>query len=72
MLGHAITSSALFFSIGILYDRYKTRLLFYYGGIVFFLPLFCIYFFFFCLANFGFPGTFNFVGEFLIYISVYI
>src|ERR1700727_2920769 len=31
MIGHAFTSSALFLSIGILYDRYKTRILFYYG-----------------------------------------
>jgi len=39
MFGHAIVSSALFSSIGILYDRYKTRLLFYYGGLVFLMPL---------------------------------
>ena len=32
MLGHAITSGALFFGIGVLYDRYKTRLIFYYGS----------------------------------------
>ena len=32
MISHAITSSALFFAIGILYDRYKTRIIFYYGG----------------------------------------
>lgn len=30
MFGHAITSALLFFGIGILYDRYKTRLLVYY------------------------------------------
>lgn len=30
MLGHAITSGALFLSIGVLYDRYKTRIIFYY------------------------------------------
>jgi len=63
MLAHAITSSALFFSIGILYDRYKTRLFLYYGGLVYFLPLFCILYFIFSLANFGFPGTLNFVGD---------
>lgn len=32
MLGHAITSGALFLGVGILYDRYKTRLIFYYGS----------------------------------------
>lgn len=30
MLGHAITSGALFFSLGVVYDRYKTRNIFYY------------------------------------------
>lgn len=30
MLGHAITSGALFLGIGVLYDRYKTRIIFYY------------------------------------------
>src|SRR5688572_18692406 len=63
---HAITSSALFLAIGILYDRYKTRLIFYYGGLVSYMPLFSILFFISILSNFGFPGTFNFIGEFLL------
>jgi len=42
MYGHAITSGALFLSIGILYDRYKTRLIFYYGNLVLFMPIFSI------------------------------
>lgn len=71
MLGHAITASALFFGIGILYDRYKTRLFFYYGGLVSFMPLFATFYFFFLLSNFGFPGTMNFVGEFLIAIGLF-
>src|SRR5690606_27778171 len=66
MLGHAITSSALFFGIGVLYDRYKTRLIFYYSGLVTFMPVFSSLYFFFILSNFGFPGSINFVGEFLI------
>lgn len=66
MLGHAITSGALFLGIGVLYDRYKTRLIFYYGSLVIFMPVFSILYFIFILSNFGFPGTSNFVGEFLI------
>lgn len=71
MFGHAITSGALFLSIGILYDRYKTRLIFYYGSIILFMPLFGIAMFLLVLSNFGFPGTFNFVGEFLILIGAF-
>jgi NADH:ubiquinone oxidoreductase subunit 4 (subunit M) len=66
IFSHAITSSALFLGIGVLYDRYKTRLLFYYGGLVTFMPLFAIMYFIYILSNFGFPGTFNFIGEFLL------
>jgi NADH:ubiquinone oxidoreductase subunit 4 (subunit M) len=63
---HAITSSALFLGIGVLYDRYKTRLIFYYGGLSLLMPIFSIFFFIFILSNFGFPGTFNFIGELLL------
>ena len=72
MFGHAIVSSALFSSIGILYDRYKTRLLFYYGGLVFLMPLWVVFFFIFILGNFGLPGTVNFVGEFCIFIGSFV
>lgn len=71
MFGHAITSGALFLSIGILYDRYKTRLIFYYGSLVLFMPLFSIFIFILILSNFGFPGTINFVGEFFIVVGAY-
>jgi NADH-quinone oxidoreductase subunit M len=71
MFGHAITSGALFLSIGILYDRYKTRLIFYYSSLVLFMPIFAIFMFFLILSNFGFPGTINFVGEFLILVGAF-
>lgn len=66
MFGHALTSSALFFGIGVLYDRFRTRLIFYYSGLVILMPFFAFLYFIFTLSNFGFPGTINFVGEFLI------
>ncbi len=71
MIGHAITSSALFLGIGVLYDRYKTRLICYYSSLVILMPIFSIIYFIFILANFGFPGTFNFVGEFLVIIGIF-
>jgi proton-translocating NADH-quinone oxidoreductase chain M len=72
MFGHAIVSSALFASIGILYDRYKTRLIFYYGGLVLLMPFWALFFFVFILGNFGLPGTVNFVGEFTIFLGSFI
>lgn len=57
MFGHAVTSGALFLGVGVLYDRYKTRLIFYYGSLVVFMPIFSILYLIFILSNFGFPGT---------------
>lgn len=71
MLGHAVTSSALFIGIGILYDRYKTRYLFYYGGLALLMPIFASLYFICILSNFAFPGTFNFVGEILVITSIF-
>lgn len=66
MLGHGVVSSALFLLVGVLYDRYHTRLLKYYGGLAAVMPIFATIFLFFTLANVGFPGLCNFVGELLI------
>jgi proton-translocating NADH-quinone oxidoreductase chain M len=70
MLSHGIVSSALFFLIGMLYDRYYTKFLRYYGGLVGTMPIFSSIFFFFSMANLGFPGTCNFIGEFLILAGI--
>lgn len=69
MFGHALVSGALFFSIGMLYDRFKTRIIYYYGGLVILMPIWVVLFFIFILGNFGFPGTINFVGEFVIFVG---
>lgn len=45
MVGHGLVSSLLFFLIGFLYDRYGTRLLIYYGGLLKTMPLFTFIFF---------------------------
>jgi len=71
MVGHAIVSAALFFCVGVIYDRTHTRLLRYYGGLVTVMPVFASLFFIFNLANMGFPGTPNFIGELLLLAGVY-
>ena len=45
MISHGIISGSLFFCIGMLYDRYHTRLLYYYGGLVQFMPIYSTFFF---------------------------
>ena len=68
-LSHGFVASALFAVIGVIYERYKTRLVKYYGGLVHTMPLYSSVFLFFTMANIGFPGTSNFIGEFLILVG---
>lgn len=70
MLGHGFISSALFLCIGVMYDRYKTRIIQYYSAITIFMPLFSSIFLFFTLANIGLPGTINFVSELLVLFGI--
>lgn len=70
-LSHGLVSSALFFCVGIVYDRYHTRLLAFYSGLSFFMPNFILFFTFFTMANIALPGTSSFVGEFLMLLGIY-
>jgi len=70
MIAHGLVSSALFFLIGFLYDKYHTKQIYYYGGIVQVMPIFSIFFLIFCLANLGFPGTCSFIGELILFIGI--
>nr|YP_009549857.1 NADH dehydrogenase subunit 4 [Cladosiphon okamuranus]AYW52571.1 NADH dehydrogenase subunit 4 [Cladosiphon okamuranus] len=70
-LSHGFVSSALFLIIGVLYDRWHSRVVKYYGGLTHTMPIFIIIFLFFTMANLGLPGTSSFVGEFLLLVSAF-
>jgi len=70
MFSHGIVSGGLFFLIGMLYERYGTKIIKYYTGLTCVMPLFSTLFFLFILANIGFPLTSGFVGETLILIGL--
>ena len=71
MIAHGIVSGALFFCIGIIYERYGTRFIWYYGGVAFILPIYSIFFLIFTLANISFPTSSNFIGEMLLFIGIF-
>jgi proton-translocating NADH-quinone oxidoreductase chain M len=70
-LSHGFVASALFLIIGVVYERYGTRTVKYYGGLATVMPLYSTIFLFFTIANIGFPGTSSFIGEFLILLGAF-
>ena len=70
MIAHGIIAAGFFISIGILYKRYHTRLITYFGGLTRVMPIFATILFILTLGNMNMPGTSNFVGELLILIGV--
>lgn len=71
-LAHGFISSSLFICVGgVLYDRLKTRLIYYYKGMAQVMPIFSVLFFISCLGNCGAPLTLNFIGEFMSLYAVF-
>src|SRR3546814_5956967 len=65
MLSHGVVSAALFFCVGVIYDRLHTREISRYGGLAVNMPAYSLFFMLFTMASIGLPGTSGFVGEFL-------
>nr|YP_009863155.1 NADH dehydrogenase subunit 4 [Anthoceros punctatus]YP_009863197.1 NADH dehydrogenase subunit 4 [Anthoceros agrestis]QKD76611.1 NADH dehydrogenase subunit 4 [Anthoceros punctatus]QKD76653.1 NADH dehydrogenase subunit 4 [Anthoceros agrestis] len=63
MLSHGLVFLASPSCVGALYDRHKTRLVKYYGGLVSIMPIFRTISLFFTLANMSLPGSSSFIGE---------
>ncbi|SDH90713.1 NADH-quinone oxidoreductase subunit M [Propionivibrio dicarboxylicus] len=66
MISHGFVSGAMFFSIGVMYDRVHSRKIADYGGVVNTMPKFAAFFMLFSMANAGLPATSGFVGEFMV------
>jgi NADH:ubiquinone oxidoreductase subunit 4 (subunit M) len=69
LISHGLISSALFLLIGVLYDRYHTRTIKYYRGLVLIMPVYTVLFLIFSLANVAVPGTSGFISEFLTFLG---
>ena len=71
VISHGFISAALFFCVGILYDRVHSREISNYGGVVNTMPRFAVFLMLFAMANAGLPGTSGFVGEFLVILAAF-
>ena len=71
MISHGLVSTALFFSVGVVYDRLHTREISAYGGVATVMPRYAVFFMFMMLASVGLPGTSGFVGEMLVLVGAW-
>ena len=71
MLAHGISTGALFFLVGMLYDRRHTFEISEYGGLATPMPWYAAFFLFVALSSMGLPMLNGFVGEFLILLGTY-
>jgi NADH-quinone oxidoreductase subunit M len=68
-ISHGFVSAALFFCVGVLYDRMHTRMIADYGGVANTMPKFAAMMMLFAMANSGLPATSGFVGEFMVIMA---
>jgi len=71
MISHGFISAALFLCVGMIYDRYHTRAINDYGGLITIMPIYASAFFILLLGSIGVPGTSGFIGEFLVLIALF-
>jgi NADH-quinone oxidoreductase subunit M len=69
MIGHGLSTGALFLLIGMLYERRHTREIADYGGLARVIPVFSLILVVTALASIGLPGLNGFVGEFLVLVG---
>jgi NADH-quinone oxidoreductase subunit M len=69
MIGHGLSTGALFLLIGMLYERRHTREIAAYGGLARVIPVFSLVLVVTALASIGLPGLNGFVGEFLVLLG---
>ena len=70
-ISHGFVSGGMFLLVGIVYERYHSRFLYYYGGLVHVMPVYAALLLVFTMANIAVPGTSSFVGEFLLLAGIY-
>lgn len=69
MISHGFVAGAMFYCIGVMYDRVHSRQIADYGGVVNTMPKFAAFFMLFAMANAGLPATSGFVGEFMVILA---
>lgn len=70
MVSHGFVSAGMFLCVGVLYERYHSREIQDYRGVMVEAPRYGVMRMRFAMANLGLPGTSSFVGEILVLLGV--
>ncbi len=65
MINHGLSTGALFIIVGMIYERYHTRMMDDLGGLASKLPMIACCMVFISMSSIGLPGLNGFIGEFL-------
>ncbi len=71
MIGHGLSTGALFILVGMIYERRHTKLISEFGGISKVMPVFALLFMVSLLSSIGLPLLNGFVGEFLVLLGAF-
>ncbi len=71
MINHGLSTGALFFLVGMIYERYHTRDMEKIGGLAARMPVWAFFMVFFAMSSVGLPGLNGFVSEFLCLIGAF-
>jgi NADH-quinone oxidoreductase subunit M len=71
MINHGLSTGALFFCVGVIYERRHTRMIADFGGIASVMPIYATIFMIVTLSSIGLPGLNGFIGEFLILLGTF-
>ncbi|MFG0329621.1 MAG: NuoM family protein [Phycisphaerales bacterium] len=72
MINHGLSTGALFFLIGMVYERYHTRSIDELGGLARRMPVWTFFMVFFIMSSVALPGLNGFIGEFLALVGAFV
>ncbi|MGF1509670.1 MAG: NuoM family protein [Myxococcota bacterium] len=70
-IAHGVSTGALFFLVGVIYERRHTRIMADYGGIATQVPVYAFFLVVVAMASAGLPALSGFPGEFLVLLGTF-
>ena len=71
MINHGVSTGALFFIVGMIYERRHTKAIAEFGGLMKVMPVYATLVLIIVLSSIGLPGLNGFVGEYLILVGAF-